>query len=108
MMRRWFYCALAVLASGALLAQLEPSANAGPSSAGGRSYPYRVGASSSALRTVVSSAPVISEPALYSYYSPPVKGSSAAGGEEEQELTAPRPATIEVQVPANAQIFVDG
>jgi uncharacterized protein (TIGR03000 family) len=106
MKRRWLYCAVSVLASAALLAQLESSANAGPSS-GGRSYPYRVGASSSASRIIVSSAP-ISEPALYSYYSPPVRNSSSAGGEEEQELAAPRPATIEVQVPVNAQIFVDG
>ena len=108
MKRRWLYCTLAVLALGALFALLEPSANAGPSSAGGRSYPYRVGATSPASRPVVSSTPVISEPTLYSYYSPLVKSSAAAGGEEEQELAAPSPATIEVLVPANAQIFIDG
>jgi uncharacterized protein (TIGR03000 family) len=108
MKRRWFYYAVPVLLSVALFAQVEPSAKAGPTSSGGRSYPYRVGASSSASRTVVSSASVIASPALYSYYSPPEQNSAAAGGEEEQDLAAPSPAMIEVHVPANAHILVDG
>jgi len=103
MKQRWFICSVGVLAAVALSAQW---AQAGPTS-GGRSYQYRVGASASNSRVVVSPAPIV-EPALYSYYAPPARNSSSAGGEEEQELATPKAATIEVQVPANAQIIVDG
>jgi uncharacterized protein (TIGR03000 family) len=105
----WFSCVLAALA---LLAHLGACVvQAGPP-AGGRSYKYRVG------RDYSPSAPATSlagdfapasrgEPVFYAYYSPPVR--SLGGGEEESELGGQNAdARIELKVPANAEVWLDG
>jgi len=110
-----------VFASLALIALLEASVvQAGPSS-GGRSYQSRVGADYSYSNSApVYSAPVRPAPApiagdfnplynpqpvFYAYYAPAVRRSTA-GGEEEAEQNAT--ASIEMTVPANAEVWLDG
>src|SRR5216684_3721809 len=105
----WFSC---VLASLALLAHLEASVvQAGPPS-GGRSYQYRVGGgySSAAPATIIASdfTPAYrGEPVFYAYYAPPAR--SSRGGEEESEFGGQHVAArIELTVPANAEVWLDG
>jgi len=114
MLRRIFWVS-SVVASLALMALLEASAvQAGPSS-GGRSYPYRVGSSYSSSYSYAAPATVIAgEPGpangpdaiFYAYYAPAVR--RAAGGEEESDVAGTSPARIELTVPANAAVWLDG
>jgi uncharacterized protein (TIGR03000 family) len=105
-------CVSSILASLALIALFEASfVQAGPPS-GGRSYPYRVGggSSSTALGAIVAGdvAPTFrGEPVFYAYYAPAVR--SSGSGEEESELSGQNAAArIEVTVPANAEVWLDG
>jgi uncharacterized protein (TIGR03000 family) len=112
MLRRIFWVSW-VVASLALIALLEaPVVQAGPSS-GGRSYQYRVGADysySPAPSAVVAgdfTTPNRGEPVFYAYYAPAVR--SSAAGEEESDIAGQNvPARIELTVPANAEVWLDG
>jgi uncharacterized protein (TIGR03000 family) len=106
MLRRLFWVS-SVLASLALMALLEASlAQAGPPS-GGRSYRYRVGGNSSAAASVAAGETTVGEPVFYAYYAPAVR--TSAGGEEESEIGGQNTAArIDVTVPTNAEVWLDG
>jgi uncharacterized protein (TIGR03000 family) len=110
MLRRKFWVSL-VFASVAVIAFLEVAiVQAGPA-VGGRSSGYRVGGSYSysAPAAVVAGdfSPLYSsQPLLYAYYVPAVR--SSAGGEEESDVRQDAAAKIELTVPVNAEVWVDG
>jgi uncharacterized protein (TIGR03000 family) len=111
MFRRMFWFSW-VLASLALWAHQEASVvHAGPSS-GGRSFQYRAGGGYSSSAPAAISAGDFTpasrgEPVFYAYYAPPARSSS--GGEEESELGGQNAAAmIQLTVPANAEVWLDG